>query len=162
MPLTGKPIKKSTATDTKLPSQKEKAIKWGPFTKKFGDTVRDAGVVVVPRVLLTGVANLKLKPIEAIILLQLIACWGGSGAHPCPKRKTLRDWIGCDKRTLDRAIAALVEKKLIEKGKRSKRGRRASNEYDLSGLAEQLKPLGRRAITERKRWQDFQAAAKNA
>jgi hypothetical protein len=157
MPVVGMNGKRPAAAEQ--PPAGEKSIKWCPFTKKFGTTVRDAGVVTVPRVLLTGVAALKLKPVEALVLLQLIACWGGSGAHPYPKRRTLQEWIGCDKRTLDRAIAALVNKKLIRKGKRVLRGRRTSNEYDLSGLVEQLKPLGRRAIDESKRRAAIRAAA---
>jgi hypothetical protein len=133
--------------------------KWPLFTKKYGTTVRDAGIVLVPRVLLTGVADLKLKPIHMLVLLQLIACWGNSGSHPYPKRKTLCKWLGCDKRTLDRAIAGLVKRGLIAKGTRNgPRGRQTSNEYDLSGLVEQIKPLGRRAIKERERKEAIRAA----
>jgi hypothetical protein len=123
-------------------------------------TVREAGVTAVPRVLLTGLAELKLKPIQAIVLLQMIACWGTSGPHPFPKRGLLQKWIGCDKRTLDRTIASLVKNGFIEKGPRkSNRGRQTSNEYNLEGLVDKLKPLGRKAINDRKRREAFRAAA---
>jgi hypothetical protein len=77
-------------------------------------------------------------------------CWGKSGPHPFPKRASLMKWIGCDKRTLDRAIAKLVEHGFVKKGKHKIRGRTVSNEYDLGGLVEQLRPLGKRAFNERK------------
>jgi DNA-binding GntR family transcriptional regulator len=103
-------------------------------------------------VLLTGLAELKIKPIHAVVLMQMIACWGGAGDHPFPKRKLLCKWIGCDKRTLDRAIAELVEHGLVKKRRRTGHTRRqTSNEYDLTNLVERLKPLGRRAITEKKK-----------
>jgi DNA-binding HxlR family transcriptional regulator len=143
----------------KAPTSEPKR-KWPAFTERFGATVREAGVTVVPRVLLTGLAELKLKPMEAIVLLQLIACWGKSGPHPFPKRALLQKWTGCDKRTLDRTIASLVKKGFIEKGARKNhRGRQTSNEYNLSGLVEKLKPLGRKAINDRKRREAFRAAA---
>ena len=150
--------KKSVVHDE--PRASEPKRRWPAFTDRFGKTVREAGITVVPRVLLTGLAELKLKPIQAIVLLQMIACWGKSGPHPFPKRGLLRKWIGCDKRTLDRTITSLVKNGFIEKGKRkSHRGRQTSNEYNLSGLVEKLKPLGRKAINDRKRREAFRAAA---
>ncbi len=134
--------------------------KWPAFTQKFGPSVRDAGITLIPRVLLSGLGELKLKPIEALVLMQMIACWGRKGPHPFPKRALLRSWLGCDKRTLDRTIASLVQKGFIEKGSRkSQRGRQTSNEYDLTGLVERLKPLGRKAINTRKRLEAIRAAA---
>jgi hypothetical protein len=54
----------------------------------------------------------------------------------------------------------LVKNGFIEKNTRNIRGgRQTSNEYDLSGLIERLKPLGRRAVTERKRREALLAAA---
>src|SRR5262245_10790898 len=104
--------------------------KWPAFTDRYGKTVREAGVTAVPRVLLTGLAELKLRPIHAIVLLQMIACWGKSGTHPFPRRGLLQKWIGCDKRTLDRTISNLVKRGFIVKGKRkSHSGRQTSNEY---------------------------------
>src|SRR5262245_31417507 len=41
---------------------------WPFFTAKFGETVRDAGVTLVPRVLLNSMGELKLKPIH-------LGCW---------------------------------------------------------------------------------------
>lgn len=143
----------------KPPDAADPKPKRGAFTEKFGETVRDAGVTAVPRVLLTGLAALKLKPMECIVLLQLISCWGEAKNCPNPKRKTLREWLGCDKRTLDRAIAGLVEKNLLTKSTRAIRGRRRSNVYDLSGLVEQLKPLGRRALETKKKHEALRAAA---
>ena len=130
----------------------EKKVKWPAFTERFGPTVRDAGVVLLPRVLLTGLGELGIKPIHAVVLMQMIACWGGASDHPFPKRKLLRNWLGCDKRTLDRAIADLVRFGLIEKRARtSKTRRQTSNEYDLTNLVERLEPLGHRAIVEKRK-----------
>lgn len=156
-------LNRETASSTTESAEKAAAstqkLKWGPFTEKFGETVRDAGVTAIPRVLLTGLAELRLKPIECVVLLQLISCWGDAKTSPHPKRKTLQEWLGCDKRTLDRAIAGLVEKGLLTKSTRARHGRRRSNEYDLSGLVEQLKPLGRRALEQRKKYAALRAAA---
>jgi DNA-binding MarR family transcriptional regulator len=159
MPTISNAASKPSDSTQKPPETADPKPKWGAFTEKFGLTVRDAGVTAVPRVLLTGLAALKLKPMECVVLLQLISCWGDAKTCPHPKRKTLRDWLGCDKRTLDRAIAGLVEKNLLTKTTRAIRGRRRSNEYDLSGLVEQLKPLGRRALEEKKKYEALRAAA---
>lgn len=149
--------KKRTGSEESAPKRK-----WPGFTQRFGKSVREAGVTPVPRVLLTGVKELKLKPVEVLVLLQLLACWGKAGAHPFPKRGLLRSWIGCDKRTLDRAITSLVLKGFVEKCPRtSQSGRQTSNAYDLSGLIEKLKPLGRKAINERNRRAEIRAAAQS-
>ena len=125
---------------------------WPIITKRFGSKVRDAGVVPVPRVMITGLAELGMRPIHAIILLQLLACWGNNGPHPFPSRRRLCKWIGCDKRTLDRAISELVDLELVKKNKRTReRFRQTSNEYDLAGLIEKLQPIAKQAIVERAR-----------
>jgi hypothetical protein len=135
---------------------------WPEFTKKYGETVRKAGVTLVPQVLLTGMGELKLKPMEVVVLLQLIACWGPAGPHPFPSRKRLMKSIGCDKRTLDRAISSLAARGLIEKRARSDRrlGRRA-NEYDLGGLIARLAPLARAAINRKRRREEQRRAAES-
>jgi DNA-binding MarR family transcriptional regulator len=122
--------------------------------------VRQAGVTVVPRVLITGVAALKITPIQAMILLQMLACWGRTGKHPFPGRRRMRDWLGCDKRTLDRAITGLVELGLVVRRRRvgGKFRRQTTNEYDLSGLIDRLKPLARRALSEKKRQEEKRQA----
>ena len=135
---------------------------WPDFTKKFGPTVRKAGVTAVPTVFLTGLAKLKIKPIHAIILLQMIACWGDKGPHPFPTRRRMRRQIGCDKRTLDRAITEMVEMGLIEKKPRYHPKRQTSNEYVLTGLIERLKPLALGRLKERKRQAKARAAAAEA
>jgi hypothetical protein len=148
--------KQDQATKSAAPAKK---VKWPAFTERFGPTVRDAGVVLIPRVLLTGLCELGIKPIHAVVLMQMIACWGSASDHPFPKRKLLRKWLGCDKRTLDRAIADLVRLGLVKKRRRTGRTRRqTSNEYDLTNLVERLKPLGRRALVE-KRKRDARLAA---
>jgi hypothetical protein len=88
---------------------------WPDFTKKFGKNVRKAGITAVPTVFIWNLANLNLKPIHVAILLQMLACWGKTGPHPFPKRRTMMEAIGCNKRTLDRAIGYMVRQGLIEK-----------------------------------------------
>jgi Helix-turn-helix domain len=145
------------------PAPAEPRGNWPGFTKRFGDTVRDAGVTAVPRVLLNSMGDLGLKPIHLTVLLQFISCWGNNGPYPFPTRKRLLEWIGCDKRTLDGAIADLVEMKLIEKRKRTTRARgQISNEYDLTGLIDRLAPLARRAITRKKRREEMRRLADSA
>src|SRR5262249_33828006 len=127
------PAKTNTATAKTSGATKlaERPASWGACTQRFGETVRDAGVPAVPRVLLTGMASLKIKPIHLAVLLQLIASWGNAGPHPFPSRARMRRQIGCDKRTLDRAIAQLAEQGLIENRKRpGKLGGWWTNEYD--------------------------------
>jgi DNA-binding MarR family transcriptional regulator len=146
--MTPSESKKGPLKDSTKPAGRRK---WPHFTRRYGKTVRDAGVVLVPRVLLTGVARLKLKPTAALVLLQLIACWGTAHPHPFPGRKRLRNWLGVDKRTLDRAIGELVELGLVEKHRRtSDTKRQTTNEYQLSGLVEKLQPLAERVINERR------------
>jgi hypothetical protein len=134
--------------------------KWPGVTKKFGETVSAAGVTAVPMVLITGMADLRIKPIHLAVLLQLIAAWGPAGPHPFPSRARMRKQIGCDKRTLDKAIKELIGLGLVEKRKRPGRtGGWWTNEYDLSGLVARLAPLGRRAINrKRKKLEALRAA----
>jgi hypothetical protein len=156
------PTMKKKITTPKADPAAEKRGNWPGFTARFGDTVRDAGVTAVPRVLLNSMGDLGLKPVHLTVLLQLISCWGHKGPHPFPTRKRLLEWIGCDKRTLDGAIADLVEMKLIEKRKRTTRARgQISNEYDLTGLIERLPPYGRRAINRRERREAMRRAAEH-
>jgi DNA-binding HxlR family transcriptional regulator len=158
-PAVGVPTAKKQ-DEAKKPAAPKKKATWPAFTERFGPTVRDAGVVLIPRVLLTGLGELSIKPIHAVVLMQLIACWGSASDHPFPKRKLLRKWLGCDKRTLDRAIADLVSLGLIEKRRRPSQTRRqTSNEYDLTNLVERLKPLGRKAIVENRKRAARRAAA---
>ena len=137
----------------------QKKKDWPDFTRKFGQTVRKAGVTAVPTVLLDGLADLKIKPIHCVILLQMIAVWGNKGPHPFPRRSRMLKAIGCDKRTLDRAIAEMVEAGLIEKRARYHPKRQTSNEYLLAGLIERLKVLAVRAIKKRKRLAEARKAA---
>jgi DNA-binding GntR family transcriptional regulator len=96
-----------------------------------------------------------------MVLLQMIACWGRNGKHPFPSRRRMRTWLGCDKRTLDRAISGLVELGLVERHRRvgGKYRRQTTNEYDLGGLIDRLKPLARRTITEKRRREKMQEVA---
>jgi hypothetical protein len=57
------PVVKKKAAKPVEPPPTVPMRKWPAFTERFGKTVREAGVAVVPRVLLTGLAELKLKPI---------------------------------------------------------------------------------------------------
>jgi DNA-binding HxlR family transcriptional regulator len=139
------------------PAPKKKP--WPDFTKKFGRTILKAGVTAVPTVLLNGMAELNIKPIQLAILLQMISCWGDKGPHPFPRRSVMMKAIGCDKRTLDRAIAEMVEAGLIEKRKRFRPKRQTSNEYDLTALIERLKGI---AVRSNKRREHLKAAREAA
>jgi Helix-turn-helix domain len=140
----------SPTVTPKAAAKKRKS--WPAFTDRFGDTVRQAGVTAVPRVLLTSLGALKVTPIQGMILLQLIACWGRNGKHPFPGRRRLREWLGCDKRTLDRAITGLVDLGLVDRRRRvgGEYRRQTTNEYDLSGLVDRLKPLARKTLNDKK------------
>jgi DNA-binding HxlR family transcriptional regulator len=139
------------------PAPKKKP--WPDFTKKFGPTIRKAGVTAVPTVLLNGMAELDIKPIQLAILLQMISCWGDKGPHPFPRRSVMMKAIGCDKRTLDRAISEMVEAGLIEKRKRFRPKRQTSNEYDLTALIERLKGIAVRSLKRRERLKAAREAA---
>ena len=117
---------------------------WRVFTERFGEKVRDAGITCVPRLLLKNLGRLGLKPVEALVVIELISCWGPERKHPFPSRGTLWGCIGCDKRRLDCAIRRLVKMELVKKVKQvGQDGRQASNSYDLSGLIDRLKRLRR-------------------
>jgi DNA-binding HxlR family transcriptional regulator len=144
---------------SKKPPVKASKSPWPDFTKKFGNRVRRAGITAVPKVFITGIAKLKIKPIHVVVLLQMLACWGKKGPHPFPKRRTMMRAIGCDKRTLDRAINYMVQKGLIEKHPRFQSGRQTTNEYRLVGLVERLKPLAVVQLEERERRRQREAEA---
>ena len=117
------------------------------ISQKWGEIVADRGFSQVPNYLLllnTFIdPDLRLSPLELLLLIQLSGSWWKKDEQPFPAMRTLATRCGTSERQVLRAIARLEELKLISRVKRRSRGLIASNSYDLSPLVETLSDVAR-------------------
>ena len=110
--------------------------------EKWGVEVAKRGFSQIPNYLLNlnqyVDEEVKLSPLELLILIQLVGSWWKKEELPFPSMKLLAVRCGTSERQVLRAINRLVELKLIDRNKRRAKGIIASNTYDLSPLVELL------------------------
>ena len=101
------------------------------------------GFTAVPDVLIRSQSHLKLSAIEMGVVLNLLLHWWHSdGEWPYPRLSTIAHRMGVSRRTVERAIRSLENKRLIERlgGEHSADGLTVRR-FDLSGLVATLKAL---------------------
>jgi DNA replication protein DnaD len=110
--------------------------------EKWGAEVAKRGFSQIPNYLLNlnqyVDEEVKLSPLELLILIQLVGSWWKKEEHPFPSMKLLAVRCGTSERQILRAINRLVELKLIDRNKRRAKGIIASNTYDLAPLVDLL------------------------
>lgn len=110
------------------------------LVQKWGDGLRQ-GWTAVPTLML-DLPKLDLRPLTFSVLVQLVSFWWSHDQRPFPSRALLARRLGVSVRSIHRALDELEDRGLIERLKRHRNdGGRASTEYDLSGLVEQLAQL---------------------
>ena len=113
-----------------------------PADEKWGTSVMKFGFCMIPSLIFRAQQRLKLNPTHLAILLQLIDYWWDADKKPYPSKQALSDRLGIGTRQIQRYIAELEEKGLVQRIQRyGDDGRKLSNHYDLSGLVEKLKQL---------------------
>jgi len=106
--------------------------------QKWGQTVAARGFAQVPNYLLLLNQfldrDVRLSPVELLVLLQLVGTWWRKEAMPFPSMGTLAARCGVSDRQIQRAINQLVKIGLIGRVNRRTRGIISSNAYDLAPL----------------------------
>lgn len=117
---------------------------------KWTREVLAAGWSMIPTVLLERQRILNLDATDLNILLHLVKHWWYADNLPHPSKQSIADCMGIDPSTVRRHIAKLEKRKLVKRIRRSNpQFGQQSNEYDLSGLIEQCKPLAEDIIKTR-------------
>lgn len=109
-----------------------------------------AGWSMIPTVLLERQRILKLDATDLNILLHLVKHWWYAENLPHPSKQSIAECMGIDPSTVRRHIAKLEKRKLVMRIARSnKQFGQQTNEYDLSGLIEQCRPLADEIVKTR-------------
>ncbi len=80
--------------------------------QKFGEAAI-GGFQVVPDILLKRQGELGLTNVELVVLLNILMHWWTPGKNPYPRPSTIAHRMNSSTRTIQRAIAALEEKRLL-------------------------------------------------
>lgn len=136
MPEISESIHEPTNTEQKAKENKSVANeKWGSDVIKFG-------FCMIPSLIFRAQHRLELNPTHLAILLQIADHWWKPDNKPYPSKQSLSDRLGIGTRQIQRYIAELEDKKLVQRIQRyGDDGRKLSNHYDLSGLVNRLKEL---------------------
>ena len=114
---------------------------------KWGLAVAGRGFAQIPNYLLLLNQFLdrevRLSPVELLVLLQLVGTWWRKGDMPFPSMGTLAARCGVSDRQIQRAINELVKIGLIGRVNRRTRGIISSNAYDLAPLGTFLEEVAK-------------------
>lgn len=110
---------------------------------RWGAEVMAHGWVAIPTALLLVQGQLKLSANAMNVLLHLFSHWWGDGLV-YPSQVTIATKMGVSKRTVQRAIAELLEAELIGRSKTKLNSKfRGRNVYDLSPLVQKVKSISK-------------------
>lgn len=113
------------------------------ISSKWGQVIAERGFAQVPNYLIQINHFLddehQIKPVEMLILVQLVGAWWKKDTLPFPSMKTLATRCGVSDRQIQRALNQLEKSGLIARTKRrTDTGIRATNAYDLTPLVNKL------------------------
>lgn len=109
--------------------------------KKWGKAVMSHGYCIFPSLLLQAQGRLAVNAQEMMVLLHLVEHWWRSNSKVFPSMKILAERVGLSTKQVQRHIVQLEMQKLVVRKERFSRGRRTTNEYDLTGLVKKLKQI---------------------
>ncbi len=122
------------------------------MVKKWGEGVAKRGFAQIPNYLLL-INNFidkekTLKPIDLLLLIELVGSWWKVEDQPFPSARTLAVRCGVSERQIFRSLSKLEEISLISKTKRRHKGIVSSNAYDLQPLVDVLAEIAKVYPTE--------------
>ncbi len=120
--------------------------------KKWSKTLMEAGWTVLPSIIIDKQDELELEPLDLNIILHLAKYWWSEDKPPYPSKATLAQKMNRHPSTIQKRIARLEKKKLIERVMRTHNDHkgRLSNIYKLDGLIEAVTPFAEEAIKLKK------------
>ncbi len=104
------------------------------LTKKWGDKIISLGWAAVPNALIRKMSILGINPTEFVIICYLIVFWWEKESLPFPAISKMADEIGVSTKTIERSMASLKNKGLIQIIK----NKGHSNIYNMAPLIERL------------------------
>jgi DNA-binding MarR family transcriptional regulator len=120
--------------------------------RKWGKLNCRAGWVGFPSAVIQFQDQLRLSSTELNVLIQIADFWWDPERHPYPSKGLIAKRMEMEPRSVQRIIARLEARKLIERVARTyPQGGNKSNEYRLSGLARAAEPYSKEIIEKYER-----------
>jgi DNA-binding transcriptional ArsR family regulator len=113
------------------------AQNYGPIAEIWGSAVAREGWTSIPNSLLKKAHQLDLDSAELVLITYLLRFWWKREKLPFPSIEKIAQESGISRRTLDRKVASLTEKGLLEVNR--ERGETPS--YDLRSLVARVREL---------------------
>jgi len=110
---------------------------------KWQDAAK-AGFQLLPDLLLRHQAELELTATDLVVLINLTMHWWYPDQRPFPRSSTIAKRMGIDRRSVQRSLAKLSEKGLVERMVESLPDGNERQVCDLSGLQQRLSDLAKR------------------
>lgn len=112
-------------------------VRANPVRSKWG-IASDPGFLTLPYVVMLHQARLGLTSEMLNVLLNILAHWHAAGRMPYPHSNTIAKRMGVSTRSVQRAIAQLIEQGFMAKVPRKKRT--DPQAYDMKPLVKKLEP----------------------
>ena len=120
--------------------------------EKWGSPLLSEGFTVMPNIVFQHQKALKLKPLDVLILLHLIAYWWKANEPPRPAKGTIAMALNVDPRTVQRAVEKMEKLGYIKRiARKASAGDNLPNGYDLRGL---VKAATKHALEQKNRKAD--------
>jgi Helix-turn-helix domain len=103
--------------------------------EKWGNPLLSEGFTVMPNIIFQHQKALKLKPLDVLVLLHLVAYWWKADEPPRPAKGTIANALDVDPRTVQRAVEKMEKLGYIKRiARKASAGDNLPNSYDLRGL----------------------------
>ncbi len=110
-----------------------------------------AGFQTIPNILIQAQRDLKLDPLDVLIILHINQHWWKASELPYPKPGLIAERIGVSRRTIERRLSALEKAQLIKRLPSEERRGVSVRKIQLTGLIERLSKLAEGAVAARTR-----------
>ena len=117
--------------------------------EKWGTPLLSEGFTVLPNIVFQHQKALKLKPLDVLVLLHLVAYWWNANEPPRPAKGTIANALDVDPRTVQRSVEKMEKLGYINRiARKASAGDNLPNCYDLRGL---VKAATKQALEQKNR-----------